>query len=72
MELALDRGEQLGQVTVAEDAAKPPLDLEHADGRPAHGHLARAQGLTLRWVARTISIIDSTGFVEASTALSGR
>ena len=63
-EVALDAGGELCEVAVADDLAELQLGFEHPGGGPAQAHVADCQRLTLRLVRRTISIIDSMGFVD--------
>ena len=66
-EIALDRDRALREVAVADDPSELAFGLELSGGGPA-----QAQWLTLRWVRRTISIIDLHGFVEARGSLGRR
>src|SRR3954467_3249059 len=66
MELTLDRGDELGEVGVADDAPELSLGFEHPRGGPARHMSPDCQCLTLRLVRRTHSIIDSHGFVLSS------
>ena len=69
-DVALDSDGEVGEVGVADDAA----GLLLASSMPAavqRRHMSPfCQRLTLRLVRRTVSIIDSQGFVEASVRLS--
>jgi hypothetical protein len=62
-EVALDAGGEVRQVAVADDLAELLLGFEHPRGDPAQALSPDCQRLTLRLVRRTISIIDSIGFV---------
>ena len=66
--MALDAGGELGEVGVADDRAELLLGVEHPGGGPALRHMSPdCQRLTLRLVRRTISIIDSIGFVSEAS-----
>ena len=72
--MVFNRGHELGEVAVADDPSELLLGLEHPGSGPALALAAvqrlrmspSCQRLTLRWVWRTISIIDSIGLVEDS------
>ena len=68
--VALDGDGELGELGVADDAPELSLGFEHA-GAVQRRHMSPLdQCLTLRAMRRTVSIIDSHGFVEASVRLS--
>ena len=64
--VAFDGDDERGRVAVADDPAELLLGEEHPGGRPALRMSPFRQRVTLRWVRRTISIIDSIGFVDDS------
>src|SRR5207244_2422897 len=67
--VAFDCDDECGEAAVADDASKLLLCFEHAGGGPAQ-RSPEDQRLTLRWVRRTISSIDSQGLVDASVRFS--
>ena len=67
--VALDRDEEGGEVAVADDLPELPFGFEHAGAVQRSAISPELQRFTLRCVQRTISIIDSTGFVLSSVRL---
>jgi len=47
---AFDRGDELGEVAVADDTPELLLGLQHPGGSQALAHVAVLPALTLRWV----------------------
>jgi hypothetical protein len=64
MEVAFNRERELGEVAVAGDATELAFRFEHAGSGPAQAHVTRLPALDVPRLRRTISIIDSHGFVD--------
>ena len=65
--VAFDRDDEGGEVAVADDLAETGVRLRACRRRSSAAPSRRDdQRLTLRWVRRTISIIDSHGLVDSS------